>query len=120
MSTRRSHLLVELRRTSLSHQVITRFQLPTPSLAWHSCMRRCLRSTLPIDVRYFTARLEILTLKLGEWVPPQSSSSSPAEFQITRSLSVEFGTILRFCFLRIREKRSSLSSSVDLPFRKNA
>ncbi|GFU32637.1 uncharacterized protein TNCV_4876811 [Trichonephila clavipes] len=43
--------------------------------------------------RYFTARLEILTLKLGEWgATSVVLLVTRLKFQITRSLSVEFVT----------------------------
>ncbi|GFV20639.1 uncharacterized protein TNCV_776841 [Trichonephila clavipes] len=43
--------------------------------------------------RYFTARLEILTLKLGEWgATSVVLLATRLKFQITRSLSVEFVT----------------------------
>ncbi|GFS51436.1 uncharacterized protein TNCV_548991 [Trichonephila clavipes] len=45
--------------------------------------------------RYFTARLEILTLKLGEWgATLVVLLVTQLKFQITRSMSVEFVTIL--------------------------
>ncbi|GFV27188.1 uncharacterized protein TNCV_2124041 [Trichonephila clavipes] len=43
--------------------------------------------------RYFTARLDILTLKLGEWgATPAVLLVTQLKFQITRSMSVEFVT----------------------------
>ncbi|GFV08614.1 DDE_Tnp_1_7 domain-containing protein [Trichonephila clavipes] len=46
--------------------------------------------------RYFTARLEILTLKLGEWgATLVVLLVTRLKFQITRSLSVEFVTLAR-------------------------
>ncbi|GFW40977.1 uncharacterized protein TNCV_4370251 [Trichonephila clavipes] len=44
--------------------------------------------------RYFTARLEILTLKLGEWGATSAVLLvTQLKFQITRSMSVEFVTL---------------------------
>ncbi|GFT88730.1 uncharacterized protein TNCV_905851 [Trichonephila clavipes] len=92
ISTRRSR--VELREHhSIRHQMIKDvvFQLPTPTgLALVLAISLRCQSMF----RYFTARLEILTLKLGE-----SGATSVVllitqlKFQITRSMSVEFVTM---------------------------
>ncbi|GFU32641.1 uncharacterized protein TNCV_4876851 [Trichonephila clavipes] len=70
--------------------------------------------------RYFTARLEILTLKLGEWgATSVVLLVTRLKFQITRSLSVEFVTNPSSLQILLspdtRETKVPCPSSVDLP-----